>query len=101
MGQRRDTYKNVIASQTASTLGVTGNKDDFLSHVLIVPGTTSPGAVTLVDGAVSSVIFAGGASSVPDLKPFLVPVLANASTGPWQITTGANVSAFVVGSVSD
>lgn len=101
MGQRRDTYKSVAASQTASTLGATGNKDDFLSHVLITPASTSPGAVTIVDGAVSTVIFAGGASSVPDLKPFIVPILANAATGPWQITTGANVSALAVGSVSD
>jgi hypothetical protein len=100
VGQRRDTYKNVIAAQTASALGATGGSNDFFSHVLIVPATTSPGAVTLVDGAVSSVIFAGGASSVLDLKPFLVPVLANASTG-WAITTGANVSAFAVGSFSD
>lgn len=101
MGQRRDAYKAVIASQTASTLGATGNRDDFLSHILISPESTSPGAVTIVDGAVSHVIFFGGTDSVPDLKPFLVPVLANAATGPWQITTGAAVKAFAVGSVSD
>jgi hypothetical protein len=101
VGQRIESYASVIASQTAQTFGATGNRDDFLSHVLIVPGTTSPGSVTLLDGATSIVIFAGGASSVPDLKPFLVPVLANAKTGPWKITTGANVSALALGNVSE
>jgi len=94
-----NTYKAVAASQTASPFGTHGD-GDFVSHVLITPATTSPGAVTLIDGASSFTVFAGGASSVADMRPFLVPVLAYALTGPWKVTTGANVSAVIVGSIN-
>ena len=36
-------YETVAASQTAQALGATGAKGDFLSGVLVVPATTSPG----------------------------------------------------------
>lgn len=94
-------YETVAASQTTQMLGATGAAGDYLSSVLIIPATTSPGAVAIKDGNGSAItIFTGGASSVADLVPFSVPINAAAvatTTPGWQITTGANVSAIGFG----
>lgn len=93
-----DSYETVAASQTAQKMGANGVLGDLLIGVVIVPATTSPGAVAIKDGASSAItVFAGGATSVADLKPFFVPVGARSVAGAWQITTGANVSAIGVG----
>jgi len=96
-----DAYETVAASQTAQTLGATGAVGDFLAGILIVPATTSPGAVSIIDGNGSNItIFAGGASSVSNLVPFFVPIQAkcvNATTPGWKVTTGTNVSAVGTG----
>lgn len=94
-------YETVAASQTDQVMGATGAVGDMLSGVLIVPATTSPGAVQIKDGNGSAItIFTGGASSVSNLTPFFIPlgIKALAATTPgWKITTGANVSAIGVG----
>lgn len=91
-------YETVAAGQTTQALGVTGAAGDFLEGVLIIPATTSPGAVAIKDGANTAItIFTGGAGSVASLVPFFVPVCANSAAGAWQITTGANVSVIAVG----
>lgn len=94
-------YETVAASQSAQTMGATGAVGDRLDGVLIVPATTSPGAVTIADGNGAAItIFAGGAGSVLSLHPFFVPIGAecvNATTPGWKILTGANVSAIGVG----
>ncbi len=64
-------YETVAASQTAQVLGGAGAVGDAIFGVLVIPATTSPGAVTLLDGATSIPIFTGGATSVADLKPCL------------------------------
>ena len=98
-----DEFEPVAASQTAQMLGATGAIGDYLAAVLIVPATTSPGNVQIKDGPNSAItIFTGGAASVADLKPIHVPLGMRSlgdgnSTGGWQITTGANVSAIGVG----
>jgi hypothetical protein len=93
-----DEYETVAASQTDQVLGATGAVSDRLSHLLIVPATTSPGAVSIKDGAGSAItIFTGGASSVTNLVPFVVPLGLKSLAGPWKVTTGANVSAIGVG----
>ena len=95
-------YKAVAASQTDQILGATGAVGDKLEGVLIVPATTSPGAVSIKDGNGSGItIFAGGAGSVATLHPFFVPIGAkcvNITTPGWKGTTGANVTAVGVGS---
>lgn len=95
-------YETVAASQTAQMLGVTGAVGDYLAGVLIVPASTSPGAVSIKDGNGSAItVFAGGASSLQTLHPFFVPIGAKctATTTPgWQVTTGTNVTALGVGS---
>lgn len=91
-------YETVAASQTDQMMGATGAIGDRLDGVLIIPATTSPGAVSIEDGNTNTVIFAGGASSVASLVPFYVPLGGILSVaGGWEITTGANVSAIAFG----
>lgn len=90
-------YETVAASQTAQVLGPTGATGDYLAGILVIPATTSPGNVLLLDNATSITLFAGGASSVADLRPFFVPLGMTSVSGAWKITSGANVSVIGVG----
>lgn len=104
-------YNVVAASATAQTLtkpaitvtGVTagkGSRDDILEYLEVVPETLTPGAVTLIDGATSVVLFAGGAGSVADLKPFTIVHGSRSQNAAYQITTGANVHVVAHGRFS-
>jgi hypothetical protein len=90
-------YETVAASQTAQALGATGATSDYIEGVLVIPATTSPGAIALLDNATSITIFTGGASSVSNLVPFFIPLGIRSVSGAWKLTTGANVSAIGVG----
>ena len=92
----------VAASQTKAVLGATGAVGDTLSRLVIVPTTTSPGAVTLYDGSGSTglILFNGGATSVADLKPIVLNIdseALTAATPGWYVTTGANVAVVAFG----
>ena len=92
----------VAASQTKALLGSTGAAGDTLTRLVIVPTTTSPGAVTLYDGSGSAglVLFNGGATSVGDLKPVMLNIDTEATTAAspgWYITTGTNVAVVAFG----
>lgn len=98
VAQSQAEYETVAASQTDQVLGATGGIGDYLGGLLITPATTSPGAVSIKDGAGTSiVIFTGGATSVSNLVPFFVPLGIKATGAGWKVTTGANVSAIGVG----
>lgn len=91
-------YEAVDASATNQTLGAVGALGDYLGGVLVIPASTSPGAIQIKDGAASAItIFAGGVGSLSNLVPFFLPIGAKSATGAWQLTTGANVSAIGVG----
>lgn len=90
-------YETVAASATAQVLGVTGNTGDYLRRLIIVPATTSPGNVLLLDGSTSITVFTGGASSVNELRPIELDVDMVSTTGAWKITTGTNVSVIAIG----
>ncbi|MGE3712645.1 MAG: hypothetical protein AB7G35_23620 [Hyphomicrobiaceae bacterium] len=90
-------YETVAASQTAQVLGATGAVGDYISGILVVPATTSPGAIVLLDNATSITVFAGGASSVSNLVPFFIPLGMKSVSGAWKITTGADVSCIGIG----
>lgn len=91
-------YETVAASANDQAIGATGASGDYLAGVLIVPATTSPGAVSIKDGGGSAItIFTGGASSVSNLVPFFVPLGIKSGSGAWKVTTGSNVSALAVG----
>jgi len=83
-------YETVAASQTDQTLGATGAIGDYLQGLLIIPATTSPGAVSIKDGAGSAItLFTGGATSVSNLVPFLAFVGAKCTGAGWKVTTGS------------
>lgn len=91
-------YETVAASQTDQACGATGATGDYLSHLIVVPATTSPGNVLIQDGANSAItVFTGGASSVSNLVPFTIYLNMVSTVGAWQITTGSNVSVIAVG----
>jgi hypothetical protein len=90
-------YETVAASQTAQVLGATGGTGDWIAGVLVIPATTSPGNVLLLDNATSITIFTGGASSVSNLVPFMIPLGMKSVSGAWKLTTGANVSCIGIG----
>ncbi len=90
-------YEKVAASQTDQALGATGGAGDLINGILVIPATTSPGAITLKDGATSIAVFTGGATSVSNLVPFFIPLGIRSVSGAWSLTTGANVSCVAVG----
>jgi hypothetical protein len=94
-------YETVAASQTAQALGTSGKVGDYIDGILVVPATTSPGNVLLLDNATSITVFTGGASSVTTLHPFYIPLGLISVSGAWKITTGSNVSCIAVGRFSD
>lgn len=91
-------YETVAASQTAQVLGSTGAIGDYLSHVVISPATTSPGNVIVYDDSTAIYTFAGGASSVTGLNPFIVPLGVKSVNGAFKVTTGTNVAVTATGS---
>ena len=88
-------YETVAASQTAQALGATGATGDLIERLIIVPATTSPGLVTLLDNATSIPIMVTGGTTT--LEPIIVPLGIRSVSGAWKITTGANVSVIAVG----
>lgn len=91
-------YESVAASQTAQVLGATGATGDYLSHLIVTPTSTSPiGGVTILDNAISINVFAGGATSLSNLAPFVVPIGMTSVSGAWKVTTGTLLSVIAVG----
>lgn len=90
-------YETVAAGQTDQVCGATGAAGDKLVGLLVIPATTSPGGVSIEDGATNIPVFAGGASSVSNLVPFFIPLGIKSTAGGWEITTGADVSVIAAG----
>lgn len=88
-------YETVAASQTAQVMGGAGATGDYIDHLVVIPATTAAGAIALLDGATSISVFATGTLS--DLKPFTINLQMHSVSGPWKVTTGANVSVIAVG----
>jgi hypothetical protein len=92
-------YETVAASQSDQVMGSgTGSADSVLEGLLVVPATTSPGAVSIKDGGGSAItVFAGGTGSVVSLVPFYIPLGIRSASGGWKVTTGADVSVVASG----
>jgi hypothetical protein len=91
-------YETIAADQADQVLGATGAVGDLLISLLIVPSSTSPGAVTISDGAGAAItVFAGGADSITTLHPFSVPLGIRSVAGAWSVSTGADVSVVASG----
>lgn len=93
-------FKTVAASQTDQMMGPNGAAGDILSRLIIIPATTSPGAVSIEYGATNIVVYTGGTVGA-DLTPIVLELgIRSPSGGGWEITTGANVSCIAIGSFS-
>jgi hypothetical protein len=95
-----NTYNTVAASQTTQALtgGGGGATGDYLSHCTVIPATTAPGVVTILDNATAIYSFVGGGTyALSNAIPFTIPVGAKSTSGAWKVTTGANVSVVCVG----
>lgn len=91
-------YETVAASQTTQALGATGATGDYFRELLVIPATTSPGAISVKDGSNSAItVFTGGATSVSNLVPFTISLGLTSTSGAWQVTTGTNVSCIGIG----
>jgi hypothetical protein len=93
-------YNTVAASTTGQALtgGGGGATGDYLQSCLVIPTSTSPvGGVTILDNSTSIVIFAGGASSLPNLMPFTIQIGAASKNGAWKVTTGTLLSVVCTG----
>jgi len=93
------TYNTVAASQTTQALtgGLGGAVGDYLSHCTVIPTSTSPGVVTIIDNVTTIYAFPGGASSLSNLVPFTIPIGAVSVSGAWKVTTGTGLSVICVG----
>ncbi len=91
-------YELVIASATTQTLGPVGAKGDIIARLVIIPTSTSPGSVSLKDGAATAFqIFDGGATTLTELKPIVVELGLRSMSGAWQVTTTTNVRVLAIG----
>ena len=91
-------YETVAAGQTAQVLGGAGAQGDYIDGVVIVPAVVAAGAVTLIDGSTSIVLYVGGATTaLTTVAPIYVPLQMYSMSGKWQITTGTNVSVIAIG----
>jgi hypothetical protein len=92
-------YNTIAASQTTQALtgGSGGATGDYLSHCVVIPTTTSPGVVTIIDNATTVYAFPGGASSLSNLVPFAIPIGSKSVSGAWKVTTGAGLSVVCTG----
>lgn len=95
-GFAADNYEYVAASATTQALGATGASGDYLARLIVFPGTTAPGAVTLFDDVATVFVYAGG--SAPTVEPFEIILGIFSVSGAFKITTGANVSVLAIGS---
>lgn len=89
--------RELVAADSTAVLGTTGGSGDLLEGLLVIPASTSPGSVTLIDSSESYVVFEGGAVSVSCLVPFYIPINLRSFGSGWKVTTGDDVSVLATG----
>ena len=87
-------YETVAASQTAQVLGGAGAVGDYLHRIVVTVTTTGSSTLSVIDGSTTVLTMA---ANTP-VGVYSLEINAASATGPWKITTGANVSAIAVGS---
>lgn len=89
-------YVTVAASNAGTFLGTKAGA--IIRRIVVIAATTSPGAVTLQDGANTAItIYPGGATSLVDLKPTVIELGFRSTAGKFTVVTGANVSIIAIG----
>lgn len=103
MAQVRDTYMgkyvDVAAGQTGAAIKTTsasvGAIGDYIDTIVIIPETTTPGTVALLDGSTSVNILVSGTFT---LTPITIKCGWRAvNANGWSLTTGTNVHVRVSG----
>lgn len=92
-----DDWEYVAPSATNQVFGNTGSFGDYIARVVVNVTTSATGNVQIKDGT------DGAITIVPANTPigvYTVELGIRSKAGPWQITTGAGASAFVVGQSS-
>lgn len=90
------TYEYVSPSTTAQVMGNTGAIGDTLVRVVATVLTSATSTLTITDGSTTY-------SLVPTTAPvgvYSITIEAQSLNGAWKITTGAGVSALVIGNFS-
>lgn len=91
-------YETVAAGVTAQVMGGNGAQGDYIEGILAIPAVIAAGVITLLDGSTSIAVYVGGATTVlEDVKPFFIRLGLYSVSGPWKITTGANMSCIAMG----
>jgi len=90
------TYEYVAPSTTAQVMGNVGAAGDVLVRVIATVTTSSTSTLTIIDGSTSIPLIPANAA----LGVYSLTVEAQSLNGAWKITTGAGVSAVVVGNFS-
>lgn len=91
-------FETVAASQTDQVMGATGAVGDNIEALLVVPSSTTVGAISIEYGSTNITVYAGGTLGA-DLKPFVIPLfgIATPSGGGWEITTNGGCSVIAFG----
>lgn len=94
-------YVKVAASQTTANVSVSGDGTagvDYVSHLICTAASTAaPGAVTLLDGTTSLLVWQLHPTQQTELVQTIpVDVIAQSTKG-FNVTTGTSVSVVVVG----
>jgi hypothetical protein len=90
------TYEYVAPSTTAQVMGNTGAIGDTLVRVVATVITSATSSLSITDGSTSY-------SLVPPSAPvgvYSLTIEAQSLNGAWKVTTGAGVSAIVIGNFS-
>lgn len=89
-------YESVAANLATVILGGAGAVGDTIDCLWIFPATLNPGGVTLFDGAIPVWSWPAGIA-LTDLRPIFVPLNLRSVSGPWNVTTSANLSVLGIG----
>jgi hypothetical protein len=90
-------FQLVAASQANQKLGNVGKQGDHLAKLIILPATTTPGAVQIKDGTGGTPITIMPAGTVLDLTPIEIDLCTACQNAGWYVVTGASVSVLAVG----
>ena len=90
------TYEYVAPSTTAQVMGNNGAAGDMLVRVIATVTATATSTITIIDGSTSIPLIPANATQ----GVYSLTVEAQSLNGAWKITTGAGVSAVVVGNFS-
>jgi len=95
-------YTLIAKSQTGAALGRASATGDVVKCAVIVPETTAPGVVSLIDGSsgpVTLTLYTGGTVGA-DLRPWVIDFGEEgviSRVGGWTVTTGDNVHVIFSG----